>query len=280
MEKIIINYCSGGLGNRLKPFSSCYAISKLTNRELGMLWYPTMRCRSRFESLFSNKFPELIVQDIHDSNSVTIYSHQAWVDHDYSLNSNPVLKSLASKYGVHPVDNSANIIKDNNKYIIVYSNDYLNGYELSACKQFFKFLTPNQDLSEKIKNRKEELQLDDSVIGVHARGTDFEPGGVTVNTYLSKMQIEYNLNKNVRFFVCSDSKDYENSIKNAFPNNTLFNEKQNWVHKHSSGGWVNNVETPEESVRDSLIDMYLLSFTNFKIYHKDSTFAHVVKMLQ
>ncbi|MCP4748729.1 MAG: glycosyltransferase [Desulfobacteraceae bacterium] len=37
-DKTIICYCAGGLGNRLKPMASCWAISRLTGRRLKILW--------------------------------------------------------------------------------------------------------------------------------------------------------------------------------------------------------------------------------------------------
>ena len=47
MKKIIC-YCSGGLGNRLKPIASCWAIANLTGRELVVVWEPTLRCMAPF----------------------------------------------------------------------------------------------------------------------------------------------------------------------------------------------------------------------------------------
>jgi hypothetical protein len=278
---MIINYCSGGLGNRLKPFSSCYAISKMTNRDLGAMWYPTMRCGAEYSDLFETKVHMPTMQELKDSKSVSIYSHKEWIDHDCRLNGNTTLKELSNIYGVNSVDNSSQIIHDTAKYIIVYSNNYLDGYSQQQCKEFFSVLSPLESLQKKIDTQVRRFGLNESIIGVHARGTDFEPGGVTVHTYINRMKELQNKYGNVTFFVCSDSKEYEDTIKSTFGEKVILNDKENWVKKNNeSVGWVNNVLTPSASVQDSLVDMYLLAHTHFSVFHPDSTFAHIVIMLQ
>lgn len=277
---MIINYCSGGLGNRLKPLSSCYVISKITGRPLGTIWNPTKRCGCKFDDLFENDIKNVSFEELINSNSVTIYSYNEWVEHDYKINGNDQLKKLVEKFGVHPVSNSANIIKDDKKYIIVYSNSYLGGYPESECKEFFDKLVPISKLREEISNKIEKLKLDKSVIGVHARGTDFEPGGVTVETYVTTTKNLYNEDRTRKIFVCSDSKAYEEKLLSCFPKNVILNHKNNYVYKvNDQTDWTNNVQTPVESVQEALVDMYLLSKTDFKVFHKDSTFAHTVLML-
>lgn len=280
--KYILNYCSGGLGNRLKPMSSCFDIAQKTNRSLGAMWYPTMRCGSYYKDLFENAIVEPNIDEIMNSNSVSIYSYMEWVNHDFNLNGNKDLMNLSNRYGVIPLDNIKNVLNDDKKYIIVYSNNFLNGFsqESENCKMFFKTLSPIEKIKHRVDEQVQKLNLNKSVIGVHARGTDFEPGGISVNTYIDKMNKIYNYNKSVKFFVCSDSKHYEDVILTTFPRNVMLNQKQHWVYKATNNNtWVNNVQTPKSSVQESLVDMYLLSKTDFKIYHPDSTFAHVINML-
>ncbi len=50
--------------------------------------------------------------------------------------------------------------------------------------------------------------------------------------------------------------------------------------KNNNVKWVNNVNTPLDSIKDSLVDMYVLSNTDIKIYNKRSTFAHIALNLQ
>ncbi|OGI05962.1 MAG: hypothetical protein A2Y40_04240 [Candidatus Margulisbacteria bacterium GWF2_35_9] len=271
---MIVNICKGGLGNRLKPLASCYALSKKTNRKLAIVWEPDMRCGAVFSHLFSNKIDVITLDQILSKKRISFYTHMDWI-RTYS----PELLPIAKKSKIKPLETTVEIQSDKNELIVIYSNDYLAGPTADECKVFFDWLIPIKIIEEKRLFVETSLKLDKSFIGVHARGTDFEAGGITVQTYIYKMNEEYKKNNTVKFFVCSDSLEYEMAIKNAFPL-VYFNKKDNYVFKDNAlTGWSNNVQTPSESVQDALVDMILLSKTNFKIYHPNSTFAHIVNML-
>ena len=271
---MIISICKGGLGNRLKSLSSCYAIAKKTGRMLGIVWETDLRCDAGFSYLFSNEIICSSLDWILSKNNISLYTNADWVKQYY-----PNLFPIVKKYGCINLDKTSKIINDNNDLIVVYSNDYLNGCTAKECKAFFDWLTPINVIEEKLQKLQKHLQLDKTFVGVHARGTDYECGGVTVKTYLERMDAEYKKNKNVKFFVCSDSLEYETIIKNSFPQ-VYINKKENYVFKaNNDSDWRNNVQRPLESVQDALVDMYLLSKTNFKIYHPNSTFAHIVNMM-
>ena len=56
--KTIINYSTSGLGNRLRPLSSCYAISKHSGRKLKAYWdnITPNGCLAPWHELFDNEF--------------------------------------------------------------------------------------------------------------------------------------------------------------------------------------------------------------------------------
>ena len=56
--RTIINWSGGGLGNRLKPMGSCAMMARKTDRTLGMVWKPALRCLAPFDSLFLNFIPQ------------------------------------------------------------------------------------------------------------------------------------------------------------------------------------------------------------------------------
>jgi hypothetical protein len=169
-----------------------------------------------------------------------------------------------------------NIIIDPSPNIIVYNNSFLDGYSFKEVIKEIHGLEPLDFLRKEIDEFASANGINRSVIGVHARGTDFEPSGTNVNTYIEKMRM---IDNNLRFFVCSDSLEYEQAIEAEFRGRVIFRRKKSYVYKETNGSWQNNVQTPKESVQDSLIDLYLLGRTNFKVFHPDSTFAHLAQIL-
>lgn len=268
---MIINYCSGGLGNRLKPLSSCYLVSKVTTRKLYMFWEPSVRCGANFKDLFKNDFTILDRQTFEKLDDTVIYTEAPYITHDANLNGYSGLLQLSQRSPVIPLCFTDTIVSRACKAIIVYNNDVFNVNGLDN-KEFFKLLQPLDFIQDEIDNFTKFNSIDKNTIGVHVRGTDFN---ISVEYYINQMH-QY---KTERFFVCSDSLEYEEAIKNIFGDRVVFRKKDNYVFKNNAGSWVNNVQTPKESVQEALIDLYLLSKTDFKIYHPDSTFAHVAKLL-
>jgi hypothetical protein len=274
--KKIVNYCSGGLGNRLKPLASCYAISQLTGRKLETYWHPTMRCGGIFEKLFPNSGIENIEKDwLHTAKDAKIYSEQSYIDHDAGMNGNPQLQDLSRRFPVVSLSQSQQILNDQAETIIVYDNGFLGGIDEQKTNEFFKILKPNEKIQSEVARFCRENKIDKTVVGVHARGTDFEASGVNAEHYLNL--IRSHVKPGRKFLLCSDSQDYETTIKAAFPNNIIVREKSNYVTKAAQHySWVNNVETPHESVEEALIDIYTLAKTSFLLYNNASTFAHLV----
>lgn len=269
--KYIINYSCGGVGNRLKPLGSCYNLSKITDRILGIVWYSVPRCMAPFNSLYKNEMPIIDLKTL-DINDISIYSEPEWILHDRNLNGTTELYNIFTKIGCTRLADIKNVLTDTKKYIIVYSNTFLDGYE--DIKEFLKTLIPVDDIQQKIDAYILENKIDKSIIGVQARGTDFI--AMSPNVYCGEMG-QY-IDK--RFYVCSDSKEMEDAIKQTFGDRVLTRPKV-YVSKINNGNhsWINNVMTPTDSVKDAIVDLYILSKTDFKVYNKGSTFADIVKLL-
>lgn len=272
--KKIINYCSGGLGNRLKPLASCYAISQITGRKLEMYWHPTLRCGGIFNKLFTNAYDNIERDWLHSVTNAKIYSHQSYIDHDARTYNNNQLQTLSTKFPVVSLDRCHEILNDTTETIIVYDNGFLPGIDMSKTTEFFKVLNPVDEIKQTVAQFCRENNINKTVIGVHARGTDFEPSGVSAEHYLN--QIRQHVKPGRKFLLCSDSKEYEDYIRNALPEHIITIPKKNYVTKSVEGSWVNNVSTPHDSVKDALIDMYTLAETSFLLYNNASTFAHVI----
>lgn len=276
MNKIIC-YCSGGLGNRLKPIASSWALSLQTNRELVLVWEPTLRCMAPFESLFSNtniKFMKSI--ELPSLTNVKVYCPDGAADYEYNLNGFTGLRDLVRKAGSTVLDTKT-IIKDTTENIVVFANTFFPDISLSAHKSIFRYmLTINKEILDKVDEFWKNSGLTTDFIGVHARATDFEDSGVNVNTYLNSMSYL----SNPCFFVCSDSAEYEQHIKKEKEKNgciVVIRSDKKYVSKQKDGKWSNNVFTPTDSVQDSMVDMLLLARTNFCIFHPNSSFAHLVE---
>lgn len=274
--KTIICYCSGGLGNRLKPLASCYYLSLLTNRQLMIVWEPTLRCLAPFESLFQNNIHKINESDLRNLNNTKVYCPQDAADYEYNLNKLRGLKDLVARCGSEVIDTNK-IIKDNTENIIVFSNTSLPDLSHENQKSFFLYyLKPLESIREKVMRSWIDLQINSDFIGVHARGTDFEAAGINANYYLDRMS----LYSSYDFFVCSDSKEYEEFIKEKDGRNVVIRTNKIYVSKKHDGSWSNNVYTPTESVQDSMVDLLLLAKTNFCIYHPTSSFAHLVELFK
>jgi len=272
MKKIIC-YCSGGLGNRLKPMASCYVLSLLTNRQLVIVWEPTLRCMAPFNSLFSNAMPHIEEKSLNTLYNVKIFCPDGAADYESNLNNVYGLRDLARRVGTSLLDTKA-IINEHSENIIVFSNTFLPDISIASHKSFFMyFLKINRDIVDKVDAFWKESGLTKDFTGVHARGTDFEDSGINADYYLNTMSCL----SSVDFFVCSDSKEYEQYIKEKDGRNVVIRSDKKYVSKSKNGIWSNNVYTPTDSVQDSLIDLLLLARTNFQIYHPNSSFAHLVE---
>lgn len=273
--KYVINYCSGGLGNRLKPIGSCSLIAKESNRELAIYWPSTLRCMGKFKNLFCNQITEIDITTL-NPNDVVIYSDPSYITHDANLNNFFGLLNLYNVVGCLSID-QINNIDESKSYAIVYNNTTIPKYE--NISEFIKSLTPIDCLMDVINNFIDKNNIDKSVFGIHARSTDFT--NTNIKPYDQYVETLVSNNKNIKILFCSDNPDWEGHMYYKYPNNIIIREKKDIVKKlNVDAGWTNNAHTSETAVQEAIIDLYLLSKTNFVVYNNDSTFAHMVNYLK
>jgi hypothetical protein len=270
--KTIICYCSGGLGNRLKPLASCIGFAQKTNRQLLVVWEPTLRCLAPFNSLFSDKYTIISESHLGALTNASLYMPCDAAEYESKLNGIYGLLALHRKFGSKPLDVNS-ILNDTADNIVVFSNSTIGETPASLFKSSF---TPIKDIQNKVDEFWKTSGMFDGIVGVHARGTDFEDAGVTADYYLSSMS----LHSCWSFFVCSDSKEYEEYIKAKDGRHIITRSNKIYVSKSNNGAWSNNVYTPTESVQDSLVDLLLLARTNLWIHHPNSSFAHIAKLFK
>jgi len=277
MEKSIISYASGGLGNILLPLSSCKAIANKTGRKLIVCWEPTFACMSTFKDLFEDDDVQVISKnDLLSFDDVKIYGNLHDIQFDSTLFSNNSLNSLTNKFLTLPVANLN--IEDKEKNVIVYHNNILPTLDSKESIEEFKNLKWNSQILSEINGLLKDLNIDKSVYGAHARATDFSEG---IDVYTNAISAILSTNMNAKIFLCSDSEEWENNLCNMFPNNVFVRQKKAVVTKNNEqlGTWSNNIFRSSDSVIEAVIDMYLLSKTNFVIYNGHSSFSQMIKHL-
>lgn len=276
MEKTIISYASGGLGNILLPLASCKLIAKKTNRKLIVCWEPTFACMATFQDLFEEDVQVITKNELMNFKDVKIYGDLHDISFDSSLFNNNSLNSLKSKFLTLPVPNFN--INDNEQNVIVYHNNILPSLDKNEVIQEFKNLLWNKDFLTKINELVNELHIDTNVIGAHVRATDFSEG---IQEYANAITAVLNVRKDKKIFLCSDSEEWEKKLLEMFPDNIIIRPKKASVVKRNEniGTWSNNIFRSTDSVIEAVIDMHLLSKTSFMIYNKNSSFSQMITHL-
>jgi hypothetical protein len=261
------------LANRLKPLSSCFALAKKTNRRIGINWSVDSHCGARFDQLYSNRVDDFSLDWLQNQKSISLYADKNIINNGWFKE----LNAIGEKFGIIPLAKAPQIISEQSDVVIIYHNDYLEGCTAGECKEFFDWLCPTRGISDKIAEAKKHLNLDKSFVGVHARGSDF---GGSMNIYLELMRKEYAQNRQVKFFVCSDSREYEEGLAKEFPHTYSYKKRAYVSRLDEKDDWKSsNINRSSESVMEAVVDLYLLAATNFKIYNTYSSFAHVTNMM-
>ena len=274
--KYIISYCSGGLGNRILPLSSCYELSTILNRTLGIVWHQTDSCFASFNALFNNNVLQIDLNDLKPED-VSIYSNESYIIGDYKLNKEPSLFNLFNKVGTKDLSRLNEIYQDDKKYIIIYDNHFFLNLERSSS--LLNFLDPIDSIKNYVSIFSKKYNISSEVLGIHARGTDFIEENL--NGYIKIIKDFILVNSMVKIFFCSDNGKWESKVSSYFPNNVIVRKKNSYIkRKNIFSNWVNNIHRSETSVIEGLIDIHLLSMTNFTVYNKKSTFAQLVTHLK
>lgn len=277
IQKRVICYCVGGLANRLLPLASCWALARRTGRQLAILWRnDDFRCQAGFDELFGNDIPILDDDALARLTSCKIYADPKVVAFEAELNKKHVLREMVEQHGSS--DQNRVQMDDDARDVIIYHNNLLAGIDGEEALAFFKALEPVRELRERIETLATELGIDQAVVGVHARGTDFN---VDIAEYAERVALLLRENPQKRCLVCSDDEAYEQRLKSIFPKHVIVRPKQDWVRRgNPDAGWLNNTLTSQAAIKEAIIDIYLLARTDFRIFHPGSSFAMLVHVIK
>ena len=278
----IINYTTGGLGNRLRPLSSAYAISKTTGRGLYQFWdsKTTNGCLAKFDELFENKIDIIDEDDLSNITNGSIYS------------SYDAILRLSTKYSLNDlkgiVDNEKVVIKSQDSFnyfdsendgdIVIYCNNFIPNTNRDLCHEFIQNLTPISILRDKIEFETKSLGLNKNVIGVHARGTDFNSD---IDFYVRRISERIvNSSDDTKFFISTDDQEFDKILKSRFNEKIITRQDRLHLNKiNENSEWDYNFIITKEKSQDSVVDLFLLSKTNIEIYDPRSTFCEIAQII-
>lgn len=276
----LIFYTSGGLGNRLNPILN---IKNVFDGGFSLVWPKTLRLNCDFHEVFDNNEIKVITQEeLLELDDVDNYHGSsgslAAAQHEANLNGYNNLLRLSKKYTPKPIG-VFNPKKLTHKNTIVFYNNFIGTPNKEVIIENFNKLKPKKEIVKRIEVCINKLGIDKSVIGIHGRATDFV--NEKIDKYYSIVDTELKINKEQKFFFCSDDPNWERSIKQKYPNNIIIRDVKDSVYKAVDGKpYNNNVMTPLEAIIDGYVDIVLLSKTNFKYYNNLSTFGTMIDSLQ
>jgi hypothetical protein len=280
--KNIICVCTGGFGNRIRPLSSCAKIAKMTGRALKVWWVNDHRCGMDFNELFENKFDfvdESFIDSIRDSGKCYIHSIDS-IRLSARIIGIPLLSDSCERFPYTHVNTIRRFINnDKEKNVFVFSDNFMR-YE-EQDRDFIWNLSPVIKIQNKIDEYAENLGLDKSVVGVHARGSDFAPlATIGCQYYLSLIDKKLKENPDSVLYVASDDIEYEKTIRDYFPDTKiLIRDGKFYVKKKDpKKSYKHNALIDRDAMIDGIIEMYLLSMTSL-IGHPQSTFFQLARII-
>ncbi len=279
MDKTIINYSVGGLGNRLRPLASAHALAKLNNRKLLIYWDTVIPngCLAKFNELFKNDIEVIDDEGLLQLESCKLFSGQGAESSSYQISKygDQTLKVLVDKFGVLGCQD----IKLEADNVIIHSNNFLPMVPQQYNIEFLQSLVPIDKIASQIETVVEFLGLSKNVIGVHARGTDF---GTTVAYFIDRMRPFIEENGNQQFFISTEDEAFEDAIYETFPNHVRRRRKKHYITQSKDSGCWNQPDSfyiTKEHAQEAVEDLFLLSKTNIQVFHPRSTFVEIARLL-
>ena len=276
--KSIIVYCTSGLGNRLRSLSSAAYIAKVTHRKLKIYWDNRIPngCLATWEELFKNEVESISLEEMVKLEDCKICANRYDIDREEWHFKNPTLRILVDKFGAAGKDSCG--ILDTQTNLIIFNNNFLPTISLENSHEFIKELVPQDDIQNNIDSFVQELKLDRNIIGVHARGTDFNS---TLEYYMNKIKNMVDQNPNLRFFLSTEDPVFEEKIINRFNGKILYRKKKSYITKNEGLPW-NNYESfsiTTTHAKEAVEDIFLLSNTSIQIFHPESTFCKIALII-
>lgn len=239
----------GGLANRMKAIEALILLTEETGAESKAIWFKDQGLNCPFERLFR----PLKVSGLTLRNAVFT---------DYILNDRPRKKNLYIPHLFQKIRFNSCLHEDEvtqkayrdfdfPQWAVSHKKTYL-----SACLQFhpgerqnsFKSFIPIPELLERIDERCKEFAT--NTIGIHIRRTDniIAIEKSPTELFIRRMKEEIEIDKEVRFYLASDSPEEKKRLTAIFGDRLITN-------------WKPVSRSTPEGVQDALVELYTLSRT-------------------
>lgn len=266
MKNKLLIYAVGGLGNRFNSIiNGIYLNETYFKGEIILYWPNEETCDCKFTDLFEPPTNITVINTLDnlDMNMFKIYGKYS----DTRPEVAPVAGLFASLIGnqLSYPDNIATVTDT------LYC-DIPEEYRSNIFKRF----TPTKYIKDEVNKFCRDNNINTTTMGLHIRRTDGAFLLGRPNSYFEK-KIENNTKTNV--FICSDDYQTETYFKSLFTDKVFFRKKQSYTEKIHKGSWNNikvfdeeknkeivvkfNVKISKQAVIDGLIDILILSKTNF-----------------
>ena len=281
--RTIINYSTSGLGNRLRPLASCWAISRQTGRRLVAYWdtLTPNGCLARWEDLFENPLETISLEQLESLDDCLLLTESGHGGHGFQREEQKfgrsALRSLAERNSYR--DYNSFSFNDHQKNIIVYHNNFLPSVSMLEAYYFLYQLRPIQSIQQNINRYIRELGLDKTVYGIHARGTDFQVG---IEEYIRVIDHILSINPRKQFFIATEDQKFEDTFKERYGNTVITRTKNNYIARDNpANSWSdhNGFSITRQHAQEAVEDLYLLAATEMVYYHPLSSFGQIANIL-
>lgn len=284
MKNKLLIYAVGGMGNRFNSIiNGLYFNEEYFNGDVILYWPNEETCDCKFTDLFElpSNITAINTLDNLDMNMFKIYGK-------YS-DTRPEVAPVVGSYG-SLIDNPDNLNEYPDNVATVTDTPYRDITE-EHRSDILKMFTPTKYIREEVNKFCKDNNINVDTVGLHIRRTDGEfllgrPDDYFINQIRN--------NKETNTFICSDSYETESKLKSLFPDKVCFRKKSSYTEKIYDGQWNNirvfdkeknkeinikyNVKISKQAVIDGLIDILILSKTNFN--NSKSTFCQTAWYLR
>ncbi len=264
MQKSIIvsSHPDSGLCNRLKCIVSALRMGEQTSRQIFLRWGKTYTMGADFSELFDFPIIKKDGGEIKDRGAV----HCKTFEEGYSNTPCLLLDTwrLLLKKG-EVGENFAKVYPEKDTPIIDLEYERISQEIKNKFLPYFKQFVPAASLRKEIESFSQEKDIPNA-IGIHARRTEFlmnADGRGQVSTDERFFEAMEGMDKEVKFFLATDSDETEKNFMKRFGERVIVFPKTNW-----------NKDT-RRSMEEAVIDLFLLSKTKYILGTYLSTFTEV-----
>jgi len=265
--------CDGGLCNRLNALIFALILRKRYGHDWRVSWPKNNWCGADFSSLFEYDLPV-------DDYSIEHYKKN---ESSYKLllheNQCQFSENLISYHSSLNGYTDYQEILDGHENVLYFNNlipRFVSTADIQAGLSGFKIALPIKTAASEFCS---ERSIDESVLGLHIRKTDF---GSTVD---DNALYELAAASPLRFFVCSDDADVNRRFsqlpnccvfeKSSFPEKLIGDVNwQSWTTDNEGRKFPFNITRSEASIAEALIDLLILSRTTL-VKTSNSTFLNM-----